>query len=132
MVLSIISTYILSILLLSDTSSETYYTLEFEKIDNRVEVYIGDSLIYNSGIVRQNPDMLIKINIESTRLKDENRKLTVKLINGLDGARNGDDIHWEIKYFLLKGDEVLDFIWDDADDGRVGVVFEETYNLSNW
>ena len=131
MVLSIVLAYLASLLPLNEKPSASY-SIEFEKIDNRAEVYLGDSLIYNSGIVRQNPDMLIRINIESNLIKKGNKNLTVKLINGLDGAKQGDDIHWEIKYFLLKGDEVVDFIWFDGDDGQVGVVFEETYNLDTW
>ncbi|MEP5614123.1 MAG: hypothetical protein ABJP45_17860 [Cyclobacteriaceae bacterium] len=112
----------------SESSDNGSYYLEFEKIDNRVEVFLGDSLIYNSGIIRKNPKLEIQVFIDDALLEDSN-ELTVKLINGLDGANHGDDIHWEIKYYLFKGDEVIDWVWDDADDGRVGVVLEETYIL---
>jgi len=111
-----------------EATRESYH-LEFERIDNRVEVWVGDSLIYNSGIVRQNPkDLGIKVYIDDLLLEESN-ELTVKLINGLDGAKDGDDIHWEVKYILFKGEKLYEYLWEEADDGRVGVVIEETYIL---
>ncbi|MEP1094352.1 MAG: hypothetical protein ABJG78_04545 [Cyclobacteriaceae bacterium] len=112
----------------AQTISESYH-IEFERIDNRVEVWVGDSLVYNSGIIRRNPkDLGIKVYIDDLLLEKSN-ELTVKLINGLDGAKDGDDIHWEVKYVVFKGDELYEYLWEEADDGRVGVVIEETYIL---
>lgn len=106
------------------------YFLEFEKIDNKVEVFLGDSLIYNSGLVRSNPKFIIQVNIYESLLQEIGKELTVRLTNGAPGVRDGDDIHWEVKYFLIKGDEeVLDFVWEEADDGKAGIVFEEKYTL---
>lgn len=104
------------------------YRIVFEKIDNRVEVFIGDSLIYNSGIVRQNPKMELWVNIDDSLLEYSNQ-LTIKLINGAEGTPDGVDIHWEIKFYIYKGDELIEWDWNDADDGKAGVVFEETYTL---
>lgn len=113
----------------AQTISESYH-IEFEKIDNRVEVYVGDSLIYNSGIIRKNPKNLgIWVDIDDTLLEEYSNELTIKLINGMDGSKDGDDLHWEIKFILFKGDDLYEYLWEDADDGRAGVVIEETYVL---
>lgn len=113
----------------SEDKASGDYHIEFERIDNRVEVFIGDSLIYNSGIIRRNPKNLgIWVDIEDPLL-EYSKELTIKLINGMDGTRDGDDIHWEIKYAIYQGDDLIYWEWVDADDGKAGVVVEETYIL---
>lgn len=104
------------------------YHIEFEKIDNRVEVYMGDSLIYDSGIIRKNPKLAIWVDIDDSLL-DYSKELTIKLINGMEGVRDGDDIHWEVEYYVFQGEEVLYWEWLDSDDGKAGVVLVNKYTL---
>lgn len=110
------------------SSQEPTYRLEFDKIDNRVEVFIGDSLIFDSGIIKSNPNLLIEYKVDDEFLK-YSKNLTVKLINGKEGVRDGDDIHWEIRYYLYKNQKIIDSHWEFADDGKAGVVFEQVITL---
>ena len=90
---------------------------------------MGDSLIYNSGIIRRNPkDLGIKVYIDDSLIEYSN-ELTIKLINGMESSKDGDDIHWEVKCIVFKGEQLVEYLWEDADDGRAGVVVEETYIL---
>ncbi len=105
------------------------YHIEFEKIDNRVEVYMGDSLIYDSGIIRKNPKNLqIWVDIDDSLLEYSN-ELTIKLFNAMEGVPDGADIHWEVKYSIFEGEEVIYWEWYDSNDGKSGIVMEETYIL---
>ncbi len=105
------------------------YHIEFEKIDNRVEVYMGDSLIYDSGIIRKNPkNMQIWVDIDDSLLEYSN-ELTIKLFNAMEGVPDGADIHWEVKYSIFEGEEVIYWEWYDSNDGKSGIVLEETYIL---
>jgi len=129
---AIFNTYILLLVAqfnqLSDPIQDDFYHLEFDKIDNRVEVFLGDSLIFNSGINRGNRPVQMRVDIPNSLL-DYSKELTVKLINAMEGVPPGVDIHWEIRYYLIKGGNLIDSKWTDADDGRVGVVFEKKYIL---
>ena len=102
------------------------YKLEFDKVDNRIEVMVGDSVIYDSGLIGYKPDFSLTVPIDESLL-EYSKVLKVRLHNGTEGLKEGEDIHWEIRYYLYKGDEIVDSHWREADDGQIGVVFESSY-----
>lgn len=122
--------YIISFLILSFTSFDSRpknYSLLIEKIDNRVEVLLGDSIIYNSGVIDFNPELDFRLNLDSYKV--ESNKLTIRLFNGSPGRSSDSDPHWELRYLLYKGDEVVEYEWQQEDDYQTGMVFEVTYEL---
>lgn len=105
------------------------YIISFYQIDNKVEIIINDSIIYSSGEVDRNPDFegLLTVNISKhlTRPKNE---VIVRLYNGFEPYPEDEkDKHWEIEYSILKNEQEIDFMWNEGDDFRNGLVFEERY-----
>ena len=125
---NIILTALLSILM--RTQSEPVYYFLFEKVDNSVEIYFGDSLVYNTGVIESNPDT--DLSFRFTRSDLRNRRITLKLINGTDpNDPYQEDEHWEIRYELFMNDEPIDYQWESGDDYQVGTVFTIEYGPSD-
>ncbi len=104
------------------------FTLTFEKIDNRVEVLVEDSLIYNSGLIEGNPELTFKVDVTKHLVKGLN-KLTIRVFNGSEYLPDQDDSHWEIRYEINQNGKLFDYIWDDGDEKVIGKVFEMTHYL---
>lgn len=106
------------------------YTIVFDRIDNKVEVMVNDSLVFSSGIIDNNPDLKsdykVYLGNYLTESKDE---VIIRLYNGFEPYQDQDDKHWEIQYVILKGEEEYEYMWDYEDDYRLGIVFEEKYYL---
>lgn len=100
----------------------------FFNIDNKVFVYVNDSLAYESDLIYDNPKLNIPVELTSF-LKPGSNKVQIKLWNeGCDGCHYN---FWYIRYELYEADEVIDYFYDDAK--RVfqeeGWKFDKTYDL---
>lgn len=105
--------------------------LLFEKIDNVALILIDGQEVYRTEQVKGNPDMNLKISLENF-LVNESKELVVQLENGHSYNPNIKDKHWEIRYELFFDGEPIDYIWEQADDSKTGIVFEKKYKLSEW
>ncbi len=58
-------------------------------------------------------------------------ELRIDLYNGLDPYDNQVDLHWELVYDLYINDEIVEFVAESDDDGKIGRVFSETHLLND-
>jgi len=126
-------THLVYILLLSVFSNpaknENYFY--FEKIDNIAIISIDGNEVFRTEQVKGNPDLNLKISIEPFLTKDT-KEIMVQIENGHSYNPNIKDEHWEVRYELFFDGEPIDYIWEQADDSRTGIVFEKKYKLSEW
>ncbi|MEQ8882298.1 MAG: hypothetical protein RLO17_04395 [Cyclobacteriaceae bacterium] len=124
------STYILALILAApfiQTKNE-YYVL-FRKIDNRVNIYMEDSLIYQSKLIDGNPeDLNLKVDI-SEHLRQGPNKLRVELINGSGEGFFEKDSYWEIFYEIFKNEDPIDYMSEKSSNGTTGLVFSFTHEI---
>jgi len=106
------------------------YTVVFEKIDNRVELYVNDSLVFDSKSIDGNPELGKTMSVFLGHYLTPNDDLIkVKLYNGFEPYQTQDDAHWEIRYMVLEGEEEYDYFWDFGDNNQIGLVLEENFYL---
>lgn len=107
-----------------------HYYIQFERIDNRADILVNDSLVYSSGTIDFNPELneLHSIYLGNF-LTSELDKVVVRIYNGHEPYLDEDDKHWEIKYVLLENEDLVDYVWEYEDDGTIGVVFEMIHYL---
>lgn len=122
---------VLLINLISSKNEGEKYVFVFNKIDNKVEIIINDSLVYDSGTLNHNPELKGLYNYDiSKHLTRERNEVIVRLYNGFAPyPKHQKDKHWEIEYSLFKNGKEYDLMWDVGDDYRTGLVFEEKYYL---
>lgn len=112
------------------SSQQEHYYINFEKIDNRVDILVNDSLMYTSGTIDFNPDLTEVYSVYlGNFLTPKKDKVVVRLYNGHEPYENEEDSSWELKYVLLKNEDLVDYVWESENDGRIGVVFEMTHYL---
>ncbi|MEO9870101.1 hypothetical protein [Ekhidna sp.] len=115
----------------SEESSEKIegdqYKLVLRHVDNRVIVYVNDSTIFDTGTVYgeyvRNIDLTKYVNAGQTDLK-------VELYNGkppYDTMSPG----WMIVYDIFINDELVEFVREEKQDGKVGLVYTESHDLSD-
>ena len=94
-----------------------------------VEIIVNDSLIYSSGEMKGNPDLEGNITYSIGHLLTDNEDVViVKLYNGYAPYYDfKKDEHWEIDYAIFKNGQEIEQMWDEGDDYRTGLVFEEKY-----
>ena len=116
---------------ISDNDRKDDYTFAFYKIDNKVEIIVNDSLIYSTGEMKGNPDLEGNLTYKVGHLLTQGRdEVIVRLYNGHEPySPDKKDQHWEIEYSLFKNGKEYDLMWDEGDDYKTGLVFEETYFL---
>ncbi|MAE87334.1 MAG: hypothetical protein CMB80_31665 [Flammeovirgaceae bacterium] len=117
-------------LFVTDHDAEDYVFV-FNKIDNKVEILVNDSLIFDSGTVNHNPELegLYTCNI-TKYLTSERDVVVVRLYNGFEPyPEEQKDKHWEIEYSLNKDGVEVEQMWNEGDDFKIGLVFEEIYYL---
>lgn len=101
------------------------YMVVLRQIDNRAIVHIDDSVVYDSKTVAGD----FEIEVDITRYVEEGAiELRVDLYNGKE-PYNQLDAHWDIVYDIMKNDELVEFVRESGDDGRVGKVYSETFYL---
>lgn len=112
------------------SKQDNNYTFIFDKIDNKVEILVNDSIVYTSGTIDNNPNLGkdFQIYLGNYLTEDEDR-VVLRVYNGHEPYENEEDQHWEIKYVLNQGSEEYDYVWEYADDNTIGLVFEEEYKL---
>ena len=126
---------ILNILLLTNLTtpksgqSDAQFSIVFEKVDNQVEVYAGEKLLYTSGIISNNPEVDLSYSFSQSDITGS--EITIKVKNGMTDDANESDRHWEVMYELFKNNQPVDYQWESGDDYKLGVVFEKTYNLND-
>lgn len=105
------------------------YKFLFEKIDNKAQIFIGDSLVYSSDTIELNPDLAIEVYIFDYDKRDGD--LIVKVFNGgrADVAVL-EDTHWEVRYELFKEGQSIDYVWEMSRDleEKLGLVYEKSYS----
>lgn len=100
--------------------------IEFENIDNQVKVLLDGQEVFDFNRVKEKADQAT-CDLTSL-LKADSESFTVQLFNG-DG--NPYDKRWEIKYsVLLNGDEV-DYMWEQREENKLGLVFEKEYFIDD-
>lgn len=119
----------LSVIWPSFNVTKDEYTFAFYRIDNMVEIIVNDSLIYSSGEMKGNPDLEGNITYSIGHLLTDNEDVViVKLYNGYAPYYDfKKDEHWEIDYAIFKNGQEIEQMWDEGDDYRTGLVFEEKY-----
>ena len=86
--------------------------------------------MYTSGTIDFNPDLTEVYSVYlGNFLTPKKDKVVVRLYNGHEPYENEEDSSWELKYVLLKNEDLVDYVWESENDGRIGVVFEMTHYL---
>jgi hypothetical protein len=104
------------------------YMLSLEKVDNKVEVLVNDSLVYSTGVMEGNKELGLKVKLNPWLAPGENQ-IKVRLYNGSDVLIEQRDKHWEVRYELYRDDEPIDYIWEKGDDFKIGLTFEKSYQI---
>ncbi|MEQ9402704.1 MAG: hypothetical protein RIM99_03885 [Cyclobacteriaceae bacterium] len=107
------------------------YILAISKIDNNVNVYVEDSLIFTSGTIHNSPEVDFQIDL-SQFIKDGSETLRIELLNGVEPYDQQIDPYWEIMYDLIIDGEIVDFIHEYDDDNAIGKVYENSYLIKEW
>lgn len=107
------------------------YILSISEVDNSVNVYVEDSLIFASGTIHSSPEVDFKIDL-SPFVKDGSEKLKIELYNGVEPYEPQVDPLWELRYDLIVNGEIVDFVHEFGDDNGIGKVYENTYILGEW
>lgn len=108
-----------------DANQPDQYKVVLRQIDNRAIVHVDDSVIYDSKTVAGD----FNIEVDITKLVEEGAiELRVDLYNGKE-PYNQLDTHWDIVYDIMRNDELVEFVRESGDDGRVGKVYSETFYL---
>ena len=107
---------------------EDQYTLILKHVDNRVVIYINDSTIFDSGEVLGGT---YEREIDLTEyVINQKNNLKIELYNTNppdESMRPG----WMIVYDIFINDELVEFISEKRNESREGVVFTESYDLSD-
>lgn len=103
--------------------------VKFYKIDNQVKVFLNNQLVFDSGVGAEKKDEDISFGFTDELRKGKN-KLRIELYNDppYEGFM-GFDKHWEIFYELFKEDVPIDYIHEQADDGKTGMVWSMEHDI---
>ncbi|MBR08990.1 MAG: hypothetical protein CMP48_15080 [Rickettsiales bacterium] len=104
------------------------YWLKFYKVNSRVKVYLNDDELYDSGINKQVTDPF-KVGV-SDRLESGKNLIRVDLFNGppYDDSL-GYDKYWEIDYEIFNYKEPIDFVFEQNDRARNGLVWSKVHEI---
>lgn len=115
----------------TNISASAGYILALSKIDNSVNVYIEDSLVFASGTIHESPEVDFQLDLTQF-IKDESETLRIELFNGVEPYNSQIDPYWEIRYDLIIDGEIVDFVHEYGDDNGIGLVYENSYVISEW
>lgn len=110
---------------------DSKYILAFAKVDNTVNVYVNDSLIYTSGFIGHSPELDLKVDLGQF-IADAEDRIRIELFNGYPPYDDQIDPLWEVRYDLIINGEIVDFIHEYADDNGIGKVYENEYIIGEW
>ena len=109
----------------------TAHMLIFNKIDNKVNVSINDSLIFTSGLISDNPELDIRVDL-TPFIKDGSETLRIDLYNGQAPYVDQLDPYWEVRYDLILNQEIADFDHAFEKNNAVGLVYTNEYQINEW
>ncbi len=118
-------------ILLSSIFQKTEYALTFSKVDNRVNVFVGDSLIFDSQNIDQSPELEFTVSL-SDYLSTANKNIKVILYNGHPPYTAEVDPLWEVRFELFRNQEELDFFHESGNNNALGKVLEIEIDLNNY
>jgi len=102
--------------------------IRFYKIDNKINVYVNDSLIYESKTFDGNPDLKIDVDLEDHLVKGANL-VKVELYNGYEDNDYKKDRFWEIRYEMFNNEESIDYMHQFSSNGAAGLAFDYSHQL---
>jgi hypothetical protein len=109
-----------------DIGLRTY--IAFYNIDNEARITVNDSLIFNSGMINDNPSLVLDIDIEEY-LKSGNNVVRIEVHN--DECNNCHHNPWGVRYEFIEGYEIVDYVnessLDESSSG--GLKFEKIYEV---
>lgn len=111
----------------SDQSKD--YSFVFDRVDNRVEILVNDSVIYDSGTIIDPSSFYGKKVSLGAYLKYASNKVVVRLYNGAEPYRDQIDQEWQLKYRLLEGETEFEHYREKGKDYKIGLILEEKYYL---
>lgn len=111
--------------------TDANYIVALSKIDNNVNIYVNDSLIFKSGTIHDSPEVDFEVDF-SAYINDGSETLKIELWNGVEPYNEQIDPLWEVMYDLIIDGEIVDFIHEYGDDNAIGVVYENTYVINEW
>lgn len=102
--------------------------ISFYNIDNEAKVLVNDSVIFDSGIIDDNPHLHLDVELNPF-LKEGRNTVKVELMNS--DCSTCPATPWGIRYELVQEYEILDFVEESSIDERDsgGVKFEKTYRI---
>lgn len=104
------------------------HSINFYKIDNRVKVYVGEKLAYDSGSIDGNPELNTEVVIEQYLEKGLNF-IKIELYNGSEMNDFIADTNWEIRYEIFNNGESIDYLHQLSKKGTEGLVFEYKHDI---
>ncbi len=109
--------------------SELCY-IHFYKIDNRVEIYIDDELVHDTGYIRPHGAKEQDVSL-SGYLDLGDHKLEVKLFNGEGNTNDQFDKHWQIHYEIFVLGDPIDFINEKSQKNKAtsGLVWSMEHHV---
>jgi hypothetical protein len=102
--------------------------ISFYNIDNEAKVLVNDSIIFDSGIIDDNPQLNLNVELEPL-LKEGKNFVRVELRNS--DCAECPTTPWGIRYELIQDYEIVDYVEESSFDVRDtgGVKFEKTYEI---
>ena len=103
--------------------------IAFYNIDNEAKVTVNDSLVFMSGMINNNPSLVLDIGLEEY-LKSGNNSVRVELYN--DECNNCHHNPWEVRYEFIENNEVVDYVNESSSDESTsgGLKFEKVYEIT--
>ncbi|MEO1256049.1 MAG: hypothetical protein AAFY41_14360 [Bacteroidota bacterium] len=115
----------------SSTQTNSENKVVFNKINNKVKVYVDDSLIYESETYLAKYEVQNSVDI-SPYIINGSEVLKIELYNGTEPYEELDDPKWEIMFDVILDGEVVDFVSESIRENKVGKVYEMTYKVEDW
>lgn len=112
-------------------NSSADYLLSFTQIDNSVNVYMDDSLIFTSGTIHSSPEIDFEIDFTQF-VTDGSETLRIELYNGVEPYDQQVDPLWGVRYDLIIKGKIVDFVHEFGDDNAIGKVYESSYVINEW
>ena len=102
--------------------------IAFYNIDNEARVLVNDSLIFDSGIINNNPVLDLEVGLLESLRKGKNL-VKVELRNR--DCDSCEPTPWGIRYELIEDGEVVDFVHQNStnEDLGGGLKFEKIHEI---
>jgi len=110
---------------------ESEHMFVFTKIDNKVDVFINDSLIFSSGLILNSPELEVRVDL-TPFIEDGSERLKLQLYNGQEPYTDQLDPSWELRYDLILNGQIADFDHLTEKNNALGMVYQTTYIINEW